>query len=350
MLKSIKVIFLTCWFTFLSITASAATTVLYNGKDSPTDLGWLIYGQIPSFPPFNYAYSGTPTLDTNLGFGKIGYAGYTNHDYSQNKLVLANAQFPSLDRQSGFEVAFQVAVTTESSSNNRAGFSVIVISNDGKGVELGFKREPSGDRIFAQADNFQEAEDINWDISVATNYVLAVVGDSYTLFADDIEILNGPLRYYQFEPLKSSPPLPFNPYTTPRFLFLGDDTDKGYATFTLGPISITEEESVPLLVNGGDFKANLNTDGVVSVSWNTLVEENSGRFDLWRAKRDSQGNYVEIIQLVKKIARGNSVSGANYVYQDRDVVSGQTFYYAVAKVDFTGVNHFYDQVISVTIP
>ena len=52
-------------------------------------------------------------------------------------------------------------------NKNRTGFGVIVISDDGKGVELGFKRE---------------------------------------------------------------------------LLFLGDDTDKGYATFTLGMVSIMEED------------------------------------------------------------------------------------------------------------
>lgn len=355
MLKFTQVIFLTCWFTFLSITASAATSVLYDGNGSPIDLGWLIYRQFPQFPPFTYAYSGTPTLNTNLGLGGFGYAGYVNHDYNQDGLVLVNAQFPSLNRQSGFEVAFNVAVTTESSSRNRAGFSVIVISNDGKGVELGFKRESSGDRIFAQADDFQEAEDTSallLNISIATDYVLSILGDSYTLFADGMEVLNGPLRYYQFDPSNSFPPLPFNPYTTPQFLFLGDDTDRGYATFTLGAISITEktENSTLLLASWDNFEASLSTDGVVSVSWDTLVEEESGRFDLWRAKQDSQGNYVEITRLVKKVAQGNSVSGANYVYQDRKVVSGQTFYYAVVGVDSAGVNHFFDKVISVTIP
>ena len=145
MLKFIKIMLLTSWFTSLSITASAATSVLYDGSGSPTDLGWLIYGQ---FPPLLPGYSGTPTLNTNLGLGKFGYAGYANHSYDGNDLVPVNTQFPSLDRQSGFEVAFNVAVTVESSNKNRAGFNVIVISNDGKGVELGFKRNLSGDRIF----------------------------------------------------------------------------------------------------------------------------------------------------------------------------------------------------------
>ncbi|NJO15501.1 MAG: hypothetical protein HC877_07065 [Thioploca sp.] len=38
-------------------------------------------------------------------------------------------------------MAFNVAILSESSQANRAGFSVIVIGQDGKGIELGFKRE-----------------------------------------------------------------------------------------------------------------------------------------------------------------------------------------------------------------
>jgi hypothetical protein len=161
---------------------------------------------------------------------------------------------------------------------------LIVISNDGKGIELGFKRKQLEDRIFAQADDFKEAEYTSaLDISVATDYVLAVVDDSYTLFADGTTILNGSLRYYQFDPSKSSPPLPFNPYVTPQFLFLGDDTDKGYATFTLETVAI-EEELAPLLDSWKNFEASLGSNGIVSVSWNTLAEEEISHFDLWRAR------------------------------------------------------------------
>jgi hypothetical protein len=107
---------------------SAETSILYDGIGSPTALGWLTYGQFPPSPPFPSAYSGTPVLNTNLGIGngKFGYAGYANHryNYSVGSLELVNTQFPSLDRHAGFEVDFNVAVTTESSNENRAGFSI----------------------------------------------------------------------------------------------------------------------------------------------------------------------------------------------------------------------------------
>ena len=105
-----------------------------------------------------------------------------------------------------------------------------------------------------------------------------------------------------------------------------------------------------MLDSWGNFEASLGSDGIVSVSWNTFAEEEISHFDLWRARQDNQGNYIEVTRLVRKAAQSDSVAGANYVYQDHEMVSGQTFYYALAGVDFVGVSHFYDQVISVTIP
>lgn len=276
-----------------------ANTVIYEGNGSPEASGWLAYGQVPiaesllpplpSLPGANLDALlesvvgplaegvGTPTLNTDLGSGNEGYTGYANYTYELPDDLLSlinpaeiltgtfdpmtlitagsfepvNPLFPILDRDSGFDIAFNVAVNEESSQSNRAGFSLLVISEDGKGIELGFKSgagaqlgsetETEPDRIFAQSKKFKEAEETTEvDISEVTDYVLTVKGDTYTLFANDTEVLTGDVRKYQFNPLKSDPPLPFNPYTSPSFLFLGDDTDQGYANFTLGTIAVTQ--------------------------------------------------------------------------------------------------------------
>jgi hypothetical protein len=44
----------------------------------------------------------------------------------------------------------------------------------------------------------------------------------------------------QFEPEASQPPLTFNPYRLPSFLFFGDNTDEGSATFRLGRIAVND--------------------------------------------------------------------------------------------------------------
>ncbi|NJL89458.1 MAG: cadherin-like domain-containing protein [Coleofasciculaceae cyanobacterium SM2_1_6] len=49
---------------------------------------------------------------------------------------------------------------------------------------------------------------------------------------------NQPLINYNFNPATSTPPLPFNPYTSPNFLFFGDNTDQGNANFTISNITV----------------------------------------------------------------------------------------------------------------
>ncbi len=240
----------------MSSFTQATDTILYDGETGFTrfpyaglgasDVRWLGYGEIPLKFGFSATGVGTPSLNTDLGSGNKGYAGYSSYTLTASfkpELILVNSDFPILDRFTGFSVAFNVAVTDESSNANRAGFSVLVISDDGKGIELGFKQEESSDRIFAQSEDFTEAEEVNIDISAMTHYVLTVQNDSYTLVADATDILTGELRHYNFNPNASSPALPFNPYTSPYFVFFGDNTDQAHATFTLGTISISTFDS-----------------------------------------------------------------------------------------------------------
>ena len=294
-------------FIFLLIVTlkTPAALTLYEGSGPVEGSGWFIYGQVPlpeemilpvlekegipssllSLLPSSLMGPlaegvGTSTLTTDLGDGEKGYAGYANYNYNipleaikeallsgkVNQVTTAaftgsfepvNADFPTLDCDAGFDLTFNVAITEETSQDNRAGFSLIAICSDGKqGIELGFKKGSSSkkksqctsDRIFSQSSKFKEDQntcDTVGDqlvLSTLTEYVLEVRQNNYTLFAnlsgEKTEILTGKLQKYNFNPLKSSPKLPFNPYQAPNFLFFGDDTDKGSATFTLGNISI----------------------------------------------------------------------------------------------------------------
>jgi hypothetical protein len=165
----------------------------------------LAYGQLPPLPQSNSV--GTPTLNTNLGAGNTGYAGYTNYDplSAQSTFSLINpASFPTLNRTTGFTVSFNVAVTAETSNPNRAGFSVTVMSSDGAGIELGFKEEGANDRIFAQSADFIESEFITTNINAASTYVLTILDNSYTL-SNGTQTLTGSLRNYNFNPLTSTP-------------------------------------------------------------------------------------------------------------------------------------------------
>jgi hypothetical protein len=120
------------------------------------------------------------TLDTTAVTGdKAGYFG----------LGLA-----TLDRQAGFTLSLTVRVANESHiSGNRAGFSLIALSTDKQGIELGFWQ----DQVWAQNVGFTRGENSAFDTSSAlVRYDLVVSGSGYALSAGGEPLLNGALRDY----------------------------------------------------------------------------------------------------------------------------------------------------------
>lgn len=201
-------------------------------------------GAIPSAPlmgfldfPQNTASlsytDGSTVLDTTAA-GSDTYAGWV-------ATAAASPGFPILDRAAGFQVNFTVQVEDEThSSGHRAGFSFIVLSQDGRGIELGFWE----DQIWAQADDrtgglFTRAEDVSFPASADfTEYQVTVMGDAYTLAANGETVLTGPLREYSA--FSGFP----DPYETPNFLFLGDNTTRAQARVRLRFVSILGSEPV----------------------------------------------------------------------------------------------------------
>ena len=152
---------------------------------------------------------------------------------------------PPLDRSMGFRVLFSLRIAKENHvSSHRAGFSLIALSNDLKGVELAFWK----DEIWAQGDRplFTKSETSGpFDAeSRPVDYGLTIRGDVYTLAADGVTILRGPLKDYSS---LNSPPFDFV-YRQPNFLFLGDNTGPAAARVVIGSIRIG---SAPMASAGG---------------------------------------------------------------------------------------------------
>ena len=224
-------------------------TILYSGTNfALPNLGLgtpagrrLAYGQLPvpfsvePAQPFAIG-AGTGTLNTNNpSSANTGYAGYTNYD--PTTLNLLPSFTTKLDGDTGFNLAFTLQINTEASNPNRAGFSLMVTSANQTGIELGFRTT----EIFSQASNFTEFSNFGIPTTVARNYTLQVVNGQYTLLDGGATIgnfVNRSLISYNFTPALSTPPLPFNPYTSPNFLFFGDNTDQGNANFTISTISV----------------------------------------------------------------------------------------------------------------
>jgi hypothetical protein len=158
---------------------------------------------------------------------------------------------PALDRTTGYALRFTVQVVAEYHADSdkdgdgigdRAGFSVIVLSSDTRGIELGFWE----DQVWAQEQGaaeppagtlFTHAESARFDTtSRMITYTLAMRNDQYELSSEGVTILRGRLRDYSaFEG-------PVNPYRTPNFIFLGDDTGSARAVIRLAYVALTTND------------------------------------------------------------------------------------------------------------
>lgn len=143
--------------------------------------------------------------------------------------------FPELVQADGFHVDFTVQIGEEAhGNNNRAGFSVIVLSNEAKGIELAFWM----DEIWAQNDTatgglFTHGESTPYTTTTFVDYQVLIVSNTYTLTANTLPILTGPVRdYSDFVGI-------IDPYETPNLLFFGDDTTSARARIRIAQASVT---------------------------------------------------------------------------------------------------------------
>lgn len=205
--------------------------VLYDAAlgGTPDAQGKLVYRASPGAVATQAFADGATTLDTMASTADA--AGYFGNP----------RRVPALDRAAGFALSFVVQVVAEEHAGSdkngdgvgdRAGFSVIVLGNDRRGIELGFWL----DQVWAQADGaaeppagtlFTHAEHAPFDTTQLSAYTLTLQGDAYDLSSGGRSILRGPLRdYTAFEG-------PVNPYRTPNFVFLGDNSGSARATIQL---------------------------------------------------------------------------------------------------------------------
>ncbi len=187
-------------------------TVLYDGKlgGTPDEHGFSFVA-LGTAADQHYV-EGLTVLDTTGDASD--QAGYFNRESL------------SLDRQLGYKLHFAIQLLTEQHrGRRRAGFSVLVISEDLLGLELGFWQ----DEIWVQEGGtgqslFKPAEGVAFDTTAGPiAYELAIYGDTYRLSAEGVALLSGSLRdYTAFEGFP-------DPYESPNLLFLGDNTGSASA-------------------------------------------------------------------------------------------------------------------------
>ncbi|BAY21387.1 putative Ig [Calothrix sp. NIES-2100] len=221
----------TASFALLIGTNAASAAVLYNGSSinsqTPAQQGWLYLASKISPVPSAIATINGTILDTSGT--NANYAGY----FRQSPVTL--------DRSKGYTITFRVQINSEShSSNNRAGFSMIAVSNklateqQPYGIELGFWENS----IWAQNVGFSRGENVAYNTKASgKTYKLAVKDSKYKLFVNGVvaPILQGNLRQY----IGFTPPLGNkNPYTIPNLLFLGDNTTSAKAKVTIVGVEV----------------------------------------------------------------------------------------------------------------
>ncbi|MCB8927939.1 MAG: hypothetical protein H6652_20185 [Ardenticatenaceae bacterium] len=217
--------------------AQANTTLLYDSSLGTT-LGQQNFSYVALNPdnanPFNVQASqsySTPVTVLN-SHNQLG-------DYAGN--TVTPSAMPTLTRSAGFQLSLDLRLVTETHNNNdRAGFSLILLSEDLYGVELAFWT----DEIWVQEGNglspFTHAEGAAYDTTAAlTTYELTMIGNTYLLTANGVPLLSGPLRQYtDWQPPAVLLP---DPYEVPNQLFLGDDTASSGAEVWLGNVRITTD-------------------------------------------------------------------------------------------------------------
>ncbi|MCB8980810.1 MAG: hypothetical protein H6657_25650 [Ardenticatenaceae bacterium] len=241
--------------------AQANTTLLYDSSLGTTpDQQNFSYVALNPQPPFTVLASQTysaPVTVLNTHNQLADYAGNT----------VTSSAMPTLTRTAGFQLSLDLRLVTETHNNNdRAGFNVLLLTEDLYGVELAFW----ADEIWVQEGNgaqlFTHAEGAAYDTTAAmTRYELIMIGDTYLLTADGMPLLTGPLRQYT----DWIPTLPVDPYEVPSQLFLGDNTSQAGAEVWVGDVSITTDiaptvsvaetaVTLPETVTQTTFTVNLN--------------------------------------------------------------------------------------------
>jgi hypothetical protein len=226
----------------LAAPAGATTEILYDGAlgSTPDAQGW-VYASFPltGAKATQSVEGATTLLDTTAAMRDMAGYFYTRPPEQ------------ALDRSIGFRLVFNLRIAEEKHVNpNRAGFSLIVLASDLKGVELAFWE----DQIWAQTDRplFTKGEASRpfntW--AGLVSYALAIHDDTYTLSADGKPILSGALKdYSSFR----TPPFDFV-YRQPNFIFFGDNTGSAAARVAIASIRLETSASgslPPGMTSGG---------------------------------------------------------------------------------------------------
>jgi hypothetical protein len=146
----------------------------------------------------------------------------------------------STDTAAGFMLTFNLRIDGSSTSSiNRGGFSLVLVGKDPtRSLELAFSANEvfAYDYVAGDPDRFVRGASAGLMANVPYSYVLTVANDAFNLNINGQNLLSGGLVDYTGQGL---------PYTTPNFVFFGDDTSRASANAYLGPLVLTSTVPEP---------------------------------------------------------------------------------------------------------
>jgi hypothetical protein len=106
---------------------------------------------------------------------------------------------------------------------------------------------------------------------------------------------------------------------------------------------VTNDQTLPVSLSNFSGKSH---KGEVLLEWRTESEINNNGFELYKSETEKE-NYVLLSSFRENQeleGLGNSSNGKDYSYKDRDVVSGKSYWYKIADVDYKGNKNYYDPI------
>ncbi len=99
----------------------------------------------------------------------------------------------------------------------------------------------------------------------------------------------------------------------------------GFSGFGLGNMQVVPVEFI-------DFSARAKTH-LIQLDWATAVEINNAGFEIWRGLENRSFEQIGFVE-----GQGMSQERVDYIYEDKDVIKGERYYYKLRQVDEDG--HF----------
>ena len=219
----------------VAVQVSAEPVILYDGdlRSLPEDQGWM-YRLEPPIRNQSRQVRVDGAFNLNTGRNLADRAGY----FIRLPQMEDHPQAPEiLDRQRGYRIGFTLRILSERrAAPSQAGFSLIALSDDLLGVDLGF----GAGEIFARTSKLERAEENRaLPFRIDTQYAdfeMDIRENEYRLSANGEEILAGSLRNYSGAG---------EPYTVPNLLFFGDNAESAGASVNLRRFWVDTEPSAP---------------------------------------------------------------------------------------------------------